>query len=511
MDVGDNGQSHGKIVTDGSSGGEGNEDRDTPFEEDPVYSFFRSKSSDARRTVMLPAAVIERIDSDRNCYEAQLMEFLRIPSVSTLPTHRGEVRQAAEWVLDQLRALGFQGELAETQGHPVVFAQRCPHGNRPTVLIYGHYDVQPTDPDPEWVSPPFAPSVRDGFVYARGASDDKGQLLTHLKALEAILKADGEIPVNVRVLMEGEEEIGSPSLGPFIQERRRDLRADVVVISDGSQFARGVPAITYGLRGLSYLQVDVGGPRFDLHSGGFGGLVANPAQVLAQILVRLTNPDGSVAIPGFYDTVSPLDAREREEMARLPFDEEALRSYLGVDRLVGEAGYAPLERKTARPTLDVNGIWGGFSGEGAKTIIPAKAGAKVSMRLVPNQDPKEINRLFKEFVQSVAPPGVQLQIKDLHGADPVLVDRNHPGIQAAARAIQIGFGKPPVFIREGGSIPVVNLFKNVLGVDGILLLGWGSPDDGAHSPNERMNLEDFHRGIRTAAALLYEMSGTGIF
>jgi acetylornithine deacetylase/succinyl-diaminopimelate desuccinylase-like protein len=253
--------------------------------------------------------------------------------------------------------------------------------------------------------------------------------------------------------------------------------------------------------------VEVQGPRFDLHSGGMGGLVANPVQALAQILARLKNPDQSVAIPGFYESVLPLDAREREEIARLPFDEQAIRSYLGVDALVGEEGYAPLARRTTRPTLDVNGIWGGFSGEGSKTIIPARAGAKVSMRLVPNQDPVRINELFKEFVRSVAPTGVQVRVQEMSAADPVLLDRDHPAVRAAASAIQIGFGKYPVFIREGGSIPIVTLFKNVLGIEGTLLLGWGSPDDGAHSPNERLNLEDFHLGTRTSAALLYELVG----
>jgi acetylornithine deacetylase/succinyl-diaminopimelate desuccinylase-like protein len=279
-----------------------------------------------------------------------------------------------------------------------------------------------------------------------------------------------------------------------------------VAISDGSQFAPGVPAITYGLRGLSYLQVDVQGPRFDLHSGVFGGVVQNPVTALTGMLAQLKNPDGTVAIPGFYDDVAPLEPWERQAMASLQYDEEKLRDYLGVDVLVGEEAYSALERKTARPTIDLNGIWGGFSGEGAKTIIPARAGAKVSMRLVPNQNPVMINALFKDHLLKLAPPGVRMEVTELHGADPVLISRDQAAVRAAEKAIEIGFGKAPVFIREGGSIPIVNLLKEMLGCEGTLLLGWGSPDDGAHSPNERFNLEDFHRGIRSAAALLYELA-----
>jgi acetylornithine deacetylase/succinyl-diaminopimelate desuccinylase-like protein len=374
------------------------------------------------------------------------------------------------------------------------------------LLIYGHYDVQPPDPLNEWDTPPFSPGVRDGFVYARGASDDKGQFLTYLKAMEGILATAGELPVNVKVLVEGEEEIGSPNLAPFMRLKKEDLKADVVAISDGHQFAKDIPAITYGLRGLSYLQLDVRGPRFDLHSGSFGGVVANPVQVLSTIIAKLKNGDDAVAIPGFYEDVVELEQWERREMAGLPFDEAALKEYLGVNALVGDGRYTVMERKAALPTLDVNGIWGGFSGEGAKTIIPAKAGAKISMRLVPNQVPAKVNALFKDFVASLAPPGVTFKITELHGADPVLVRRDRKCIKAAERAIEIGFGKAPVFIREGGSIPIINLLKEVLGIQDVLMMGWGGPDDGAHSPNERFSLEDFHHGIRSTAALLYELA-----
>ena len=455
---------------------------------------------------MVPTKILDIIEANRRRHIEELADFLKIPSVSTDPTHVGDVRNAAEWVFDKLNRLGLQPELHETERHPVVYGSRLFDPSLPTLLIYGHYDVQPPDPLDEWITPPFSPSIRDGFIYGRGATDNKGQCLTYLEAMEAILTDSGELPINVKVLIEGEEEIGSPSLGPFLKEHHKALATDAVAISDGSQFASGIPAITYGLRGLSYLELEIQGPRFDLHSGSFGGLVANPIQVLSDMLASLKNKDGTVAIPGFYDDVRNLEPGERREMADLPLDEGRLKQYLGVDELFGETNYEPMERKTARPTLDINGIWGGFSGEGAKTIIPARAGAKVSMRLVPDQRATTINRLFKNYLHAIAPLGVKLRISEMHGSDPVVVGRDQPAIQAAAAAIQMGFGKAPVFIREGGSIPIVSLFKELLGCDSILLLGWGSPDDGAHSPNERFSLEDFHRGTRSAAALFYEMA-----
>jgi acetylornithine deacetylase/succinyl-diaminopimelate desuccinylase-like protein len=454
---------------------------------------------------MVPKRVLECIDANRQHYVEELSDFLRIPSVSTDSAHASDIRKAAYWVSDKLSGLGFQTELYETELHPVVFAHRLSDPDLPTLLIYGHYDVQPPDPLDEWVTPPFSPSIRDGHIYARGATDNKGQCLTYFEAMEAILAVNEKLPINVKVLVEGEEEIGSPSLGPFLIRHLDQLEADAISISDGSQFASGIPAITYGLRGLCYLQVDVQGPRFDLHSGSFGGLVANPVQILAEMLTQLKKKDGTVAVPGFYDSVRELEPGERQEMCDLPFNEADLKQYLGVDELVGEAHYGLVERRTARPTLDINGIWGGFSGEGAKTIIPARAGAKVSMRLVPDQRASTINELFMNFLDLMAPPGVKVQVSELHGSDPVLIDRDQPAMQAAANAIEAGFGKTPIFIREGGSIPIVGLFKELLGANNILLMGWGCPDDGAHSPNERFSLEDFHRGIRAAAALFYEL------
>jgi acetylornithine deacetylase/succinyl-diaminopimelate desuccinylase-like protein len=456
---------------------------------------------------MIPQSVLAEIDAGRQRALDELAALLRIPSVSTDPRHTADVRRAAEWTADKLKRLGFRSTVHETSRHPVVYGELLRDLALPTLLVYGHYDVQPPDPLDEWVSPPFSPTVQDGFVYARGATDNKGQFFTYLKAVEALLLVEGRLPLNVKALIEGEEEIGSPSLRSFFESHADDLRADAVAISDGSQFAAGIPAITYGLRGLSYFQVDVQGPRLDLHSGSFGGVVGNPAQVLADMLAGLKRPDGTVAIPGFYDDVLELEPWERQEMAALPFDEAQLRDYLGVETLVGEPDYTPMERKCARPTLDVNGIWGGFSGEGAKTIIPAKAGAKVSMRLVPRQRAATVDRLFEAFIRAQTPPGVQVRVTSIHGNDPVLIAREEPGVQAAVRAIEIGFGRRPVFIREGGSIPIVTLFKDLLGFRNILLLGWGSPDDGAHSPNERFSLEDFHRGTRAAAALLYELPG----
>ena len=454
---------------------------------------------------MVPHRVVDEISANRERYVEELAEFLRIPSVSTQSDHAADIRQAAIWVVNKLQKLGFQAELLETVRHPVVCGHLLIDASLPTLLIYGHYDVQPPDPLNEWITPPFSPSIREGHIYARGATDNKGQCLTYLEAMEAMLSVTGKLPLNVKVLIEGEEEIGSPSLGPFLQEKREYLQTDVIAISDGSQFASGIPAITYGLRGLCYLEIQVQGPSFDLHSGTFGGLVANPIQVLGEIISRLKHADGTVAIPGFYEHVLELPPEERQEMSDLPVDEVRLKKYLGVDQLVGELDYSTVERKTARPTLDINGIWGGFAGEGAKTIIPAKAGAKVSMRLVPDQRSSTINQQFKNFIHSIAPPTVKIQISEMHGSNPILIERNQPAMEAAARAIEFGFDKKPVFIREGGSIPIVGLFKEVLDCGSILLLGWGSPDDGAHSPNERFSLEDFHRGICSVAALFYSL------
>jgi acetylornithine deacetylase/succinyl-diaminopimelate desuccinylase-like protein len=454
---------------------------------------------------------IDRVDAyleaHRGDFEEQLKALLRIPSISAQPAHAADTRRAAEFVRDDLRANGFQVELITTPGHPIVYAERRDAPGKPTLLVYGHYDVQPPEPLEPWISPPFEPTVRDGNIYARGATDDKGQMFTHLKAAEAWLKTVGRLPLNLKVLIEGEEEVGGANLETFVAQNRARLACDYAVISDTSQFARDQPAITYGLKGLAYFEVIVRGAKTDLHSGTFGGAVANPCNALATILASLKTPDGRVAVAGFYDPVRPLEDWERAEFARLPFSEAEFQASVGVPSLEGEAGYTTLERKWARPTCDINGLYGGYQGPGPKTVLPAMAGAKLSFRLVPDQDPKTVSTQFRAHVRAVCPPGVSYEIIDHHGAPAVLVDTRTEGCRAAVRAIEAGFGKPPVFIREGGSIPVVGLLKTQLGVD-TLLLGWGQNDDNLHGPNEKFALVDFHRGIKASAHLLAELAGS---
>ena len=453
---------------------------------------------------------LERVDAyleaHRGDFEEQLKALIRIPSVSAQPDHNADTRRAAEFVRDDLAAMGLTAELIDTRGHPIVYAEGPAVPGKPTVLIYGHYDVQPPEPLEPWLSPPFEPTARDGNLYARGATDDKGQMFTHLKAVEAWVEAGGGLPVNVKFLIEGEEEVGGASLETYVAENHAKLRCDYAVISDTSQFAPGMPAITYGLKGLAYYEVIVHGARTDLHSGTFGGAVANPCNALATILASLKGPDGRIRIAGFYDAVRPLEDWERAEFARLPFSEAEFQASVGVPSLEGEAGYTTLERKWARPTCDVNGLFGGYQGPGPKTVLPCKAGAKLSFRLVPDQDPKTVGEQFRAHVKAVCPPGVTYEVIDHHGAPAVLVDTDTPGVRAAARAIEAGFGTKPVLIREGGSIPVVGLFKTQLGVD-TLLLGWGQNDDNLHGPNEKFSLADFHHGIKASAHLLAELAG----
>ncbi len=446
------------------------------------------------------------LDAHRGDFEEQLKALIRIPSVSAQPDHNADTRRAAEFVRDDLVAMGLKAELIETKGrHPLVYAEGPSVPGKPTVLVYGHYDVQPAEPLDPWISPPFEPTVRDGNLYARGATDDKGQMFTHLKAAEAWLKAGGGLPLNVKFLIEGEEEVGGAALEAYVAANPGRLKCDYVVISDTSQFAPGLPAITYGLKGLAYFELNLQGATTDLHSGTFGGAVANPLNALATILASLKGLDGRIQIAGFYDQVRPLQDWERAEFARLPFSESEFQKSLGVTSLEGEAGYTTLERKAARPTCDINGLYGGYQGPGPKTVLPCKAGAKLSFRLVPDQDPKTIAEQFRAHVQKVCPPGVTYEILEHHGAPAVIVNVDTPGVRAAVRAIEAGFGKAPVFIREGGSIPVVGLFKTHLGVD-TLLLGWGQNDDNLHGPNEKFSLADFHRGIKSSAHLMAELA-----
>ncbi|WP_152054401.1 dipeptidase [Tautonia marina] len=456
---------------------------------------------------------IERVDAylaeHGKRFEEQLKDLIRIPSVSAQPDHNADTRRAAEFVLNDLKGMGVEAELIEfPNGHPIVFGQKLDAPGKPTLLVYGHYDVQPPEPLEPWLTPPFEPTEKDGNLYARGATDDKGQMFTHLKAAEGWLKGVGELPINVKFVIEGEEEVGGANLETLMAEQPDRLACDFAVISDTSQFAPGMPAITYGLKGLAYFELIVEGANRDLHSGTFGGAVQNPLNALATILASLKDAEGRIAIPGFYDDVRPLEDWERAEFARLPFSEEEFRADLAVPEVFGEAGYSTLERKWARPTCDINGIWGGYSGPGPKTVLPRLAGAKFSFRLVPDQTPKRVQELLEAHLKAVCPPGVTYTLKAMHGAPSVLVEaKGNPGVEAAMKAVEAGFGTKPVLIREGGSIPVVGLIKEHLGVD-TLLLGWGQNDDNLHGPNEKFSLADFHRGIKASAHLMAELAET---
>ncbi|MDX1591098.1 MAG: dipeptidase [Balneolaceae bacterium] len=442
------------------------------------------------------------IDQHIKTFQEQLFEFLRIPSVSTDSQHKGYVLNAAKFLVHQLEDIGLDNvTLHETDGHPIVTAEKCPYDDRPTVLIYGHYDVQPSDPDDLWDTPPFEPTVKDGRVYARGASDDKGQSFTHVKAVESFLKTDTELPVNVKFILEGEEEIGSPHLIPFIKKHKELLKCDMVLISDTAMFGEDQPSITYGLRGLAYMEMNIVGPNRDLHSGVYGGTVENPANVLCEIIGKMKDDDGVIQIPGFYDDVQPLTPEMRDAYKKLPFDEEKYKKGLDLEELDGEKGYTTLERASARPTLDVNGLWSGYQKEGAKTVLPATAGAKVSMRLVPDQEPDKIAKLFADYVKSIAPDTVTVEVRAHHGGYPVVIDLDFYGLKAAAQAFKDVYDKEVLFSREGGSIPIVSDFKKILGVNSILM-GFGLTKDALHSPNESFSLKDFHRGIKTSARFM---------
>jgi len=431
-----------------------------------------------------------------------LKELLRIPSVSTDPAHAGDVRRAAEWLTRHFEGLGLTAELHETGGHPIVYAEWLGAGEDvPTVLVYGHYDVQPPDPLEEWVTGPFDPTVRDGQIVARGATDDKGQMFAHVKAVEAHMAVSGRLPINIRFVIEGEEEVGSTHLATYVAANKERLRCDAVVISDSPMFAAGVPSITYGLRGLTYFEVEVQGPAIDLHSGLYGGSVANPINVLAGMIARLQDEGGRITVPGFYDDVRELTTQEREEWASLPFDEEGYRTGIGANALVGEEGYTTLERIWGRPTLDCNGIVGGFTGEGAKTVLPAWAKVKFSSRLVPDQDPADIEAKIEAWVKELAPASVRVKVTRMHGGRPVLVDPNTAAVTAAREALGEVYDARAVNIRGGGSIPIVADFSELLEVP-VVLMGLGLPDDRLHSPNEKFELECYYKGI-AAAALFY--------
>jgi acetylornithine deacetylase/succinyl-diaminopimelate desuccinylase-like protein len=450
--------------------------------------------------------VIDFINVNRDRHLEELKALLAIPSISALPEHAADVTRCAEWCAGEMRRIGLQHvRLIPTAGNPVVYGDWLEAPGAKTILFYGHYDVQPVDPLELWTSPPFEATVRDGEIYARGSADDKGQVFMHFKAVEAHLKQNGRLPVNIKFILEGEEEVGSAHLDEFVREHKHELAADVVVISDSPMFARGIPSICYGLRGLTYFQIDLRGSSTDLHSGSFGGAVANPAFVLAQMIAQMKDRGGRIKIPGFYDDVVALADEERQAWAKLPFNEKQYRKDFGIPKLQGETDYTTLERTWARPTLEVNGLLSGFTGEGAKTVLPAVAMAKISMRLVPNQQPDKISQLFEDYVKKIAPKTVELKITRMHGGKPWMTSYDNPYVQAAARAIEKGFGQRPVLTREGGSIPVVSTFQEELGLPSVLF-GVGLPDENAHAPNEKLDVANFHGGI-IASAILYDEVG----
>lgn len=440
------------------------------------------------------------VDANRTRLLDELKTFLRIPSISTLPEHAGDVRKAAEFVADSLRAAGLENiEIIPTAKHPLVYADWMHAPGKPTVLCYGHYDVQPPDPLELWVTPPFEPTERDGNLYARGSADDKGQMYMHVKAVEALRATTGTLPVNLKFLIEGEEEIGGLSIAKYVEENPEKLKADVALVSDTALYAEGIPTLCIGLRGLVYTEIEATGPMRDLHSGLYGGAAPNAVFGLVELLGKLKNADGVVQVPGFYDGVAEPAAAEKASWASLPFDEtEFLAKEVGSTCLTGEKDRTVLERVWSRPTLEVHGIAGGFTGAGAKTVIPAKATAKVSMRLVPNQDPAKIVEAYKAFVAQCAPAGIQVDVRVLSAGEPLLVNPDHPAIQVAAEVFGNVLGRPTVFTRSGGSIPIVGDFARNLGIPTILM-GFGLPDDGLHSPNEKYKIENYYTGILTIA------------
>ncbi|MBE3595646.1 MAG: dipeptidase [Hydrogenibacillus sp.] len=451
---------------------------------------------------------LEYLAAHREAHLQGLLDFLRLKSISALPAHRDDVRRTARFVAEALKEAGLSTvRIEETKGHPIVYGEWLGAPGRPTVLLYGHYDVQPVDPEALWTTPPFEPDIRDGKIYARGASDDKGPVWMHIKALEAMMNTAGSLPVNVKVLIEGEEEIGSPHLEPYVARHREALRADVVLISDTTLLGPGQPAITVGLRGLAALEVRLKGARGDLHSGLYGGIVMNPIQALVQLLSTLHDADGRVRVPGFYDDVRPLSAEERAAMAALAPTEDQLLSELDVPALFGEAGYTPLERNWARPTLELNGIFGGFQDEGIKTVIPSTAGAKISCRLVPDQDPKRIQALIADHLRRHTPPGVTLEVTFFDTGRPFLAPADHPAVQAAADALSQAYGKETAFIRMGGSIPIVEAFDRLLGAP-IVLMGFGLPTENFHAPDEHFHLENYDRGLEALVRSFYAFPET---
>ena len=436
------------------------------------------------------------IELNKDRFLDELIELLKVPSVSADPAFSKDVHRAAELLSERLNEIGIDKvEVCPTAGYPIVYGEKIVDENLPTVLVYGHYDVQPADPIELWTSPPFEPVIKDGKIYARGACDDKGQMYMHIKAVELMLKTDG-LPCNVKFMIEGEEEVGSDNLGLFVKANKERLRADLVLISDTGMIANDVPSITVGLRGLSYIEVEVTGPKRDLHSGLYGGAVGNPINVLCDMIASLMDDDKKVTIPGFYDGVIEVSAEERAQMAKAPFSEQEYCDELDMKATQGETGYSTLERATIRPTLDVNGIWGGYTGDGAKTVLPSKAYAKISCRLVPGQDPDKITNLLVNHLVNIAPDSVKVKVTPHHGGQPYLTPTDFPGYQAAHKAMETTFDKTPIPIRSGGSIPIVAMFEEELGLKSVLM-GFGLDSDAIHSPNEHYGIFNYLKGIQT--------------
>lgn len=451
----------------------------------------------------------EYLQQNQPRFRDELLDFLRIPSVSALSEHADDVQRAAEWVADRLRAAGAENvQVLPTQGHPVVYGDWLHAAGQPTVMIYGHFDTQPADPLELWDSPPFEPTVRDGRVYARGASDDKGNMLVPILAVEALLKSTGALPVNVKFFFEGQEEIGSPFIPPLVIEHRDLLACDMVLSADGGQFSETEPSILVGLKGACAVQIDLHGAKGDLHSGMYGGVVQNPIHALVQLLGSMRADNGRILVEDFYDDVVPLTERDRELIAEVPFDEAQRKAELGVDALFGEAGYTPMERGWARPTLEINGIWGGFQGEGVKTVLPNEAHAKITCRLVANQDPQTIVTLIRAHVERNTPPGVRSSVQQLpFSAAPYLMPVDHPGNRAAHVVLEQIYGRAPYYVRSGGSIPVCSLFQRELGAYTVGF-GFGLPDEGLHAPNEFFRLSSFERGQQAYCQLLERLAAT---
>jgi acetylornithine deacetylase/succinyl-diaminopimelate desuccinylase-like protein len=455
-------------------------------------------------TCFMSSSAVDFAQNNHSRYLNELKDFLRIPSISTLPEHKDDCRKAAQLLLSELSRIGMQNaRLIETEGHPLVYADWLHASGKPTVLVYGHYDVQPVDPIDEWLSPPFEPTERNGNLYARGAVDDKGQVWAQVKALESLL-AGGNLPLNVRVIFEGEEEVGGEGIANYVASKPANLKSDFALVSDTELFAPGLPTLCVGLRGMIYTEIEVRSAKSDLHSGMYGGAAPNPFVSLAQIIAKLKDENGRILIPGFYDGIIPPSPEEIAAWKSLPFDEEEYRkAEVGSRKLVGEPGYSVIERTWARPTLDVHGMPGGFIGAGAKTVIPAKAQAKVSMRLVPGMVPAKAFELYKSYVEKIAPDGVDVDIRLIHSGDPCLIPVNNPYIQAATHALKEVWGKDTVFIRSGGSIPIVGDFDRHLGLPSVMM-GFGLPDDQIHAPNEKFNLKNFELGIRSLIRFLEE-------